>query len=148
MNGSVATQPPSGVVLVGCASPDRPPSSPLSFPVLDCPHPPHTQWFSREASAQATTTSRYLSVLCSTGCVDSRSVRLGRVVMFLVTTTCAALVDRVLVQWAVSCGVAARGCVRVSTSAFPPTLNSRVLSVPKPTVLRAYQVLSKLTEPV
>lgn len=47
----------------------------------------------------------YFSMFHSPTSVDNRSVRLGRVVMFLITMACAVFVERGLVQWVVSCGV-------------------------------------------
>lgn len=66
--------------------------------------------------------------------VDNRSVRLGRVVMFLITAACTVFVERGLVKWVVSCGTGAVStsarCVGVISAPVPPAkTRNRVCSI-------------------
>lgn len=92
----------------GCASLGVPTTLfPLPFLTM------HDQWSSSGVSVHAAVAPRaghkaaYFSMFHSPTSVDNRSVRLGRVVMFLITTACAVFVERGVVQWLVSCDVGA-----------------------------------------
>lgn len=112
-------------------SPHRPPTFPPSS--LNCPRfmpdwLQYVQLFPSQVYAQLAAaespcarlkTARAL-LFHSTVCVDVRHVRLGRVVVSLITTSCAVFIDRGPIQWVVSCSLRVGGRLSEAFAPRPP----------------------------